>query len=446
VRRNRLKEDRVKRTIAIAAATAAMLAGAACSNADKPNTTDPLNGEGKTIKVWLMVDAESGWKNVVDDATARFTAKTKALVKVEYQQWANRYTRLDTALAGTDGPDVVELGNTDMPKYVFDSAFAEIDKGKFENSSTWLTGLADPCTLDGKIYCVPYYAGARVLIYRTDLLQKSGLQPPTTYAELIAAADKLKADNAADKNFAAFYMPGAYWYAAMAWVYGEGGQIATKGSDGKWAGSLSQPAAQAGLQKWADLVKNYSKGDPTKDENDQDAIYAQGHAAFMLGNGWEVGAVQSQRKDPNDPNSEMVDTAVKGKVASVPMPGATADKGLPTFLGGSAIAVTGVSKEKALAQEWVKTFTDTKAQEGLIAKGALPNATALLDKAAAVPGNEATAKAAKNSWFVPMAPKWADVESASVLQQMLRDIATGKKSVADATTWADGEITRILNG
>ena len=436
----------MRRTIAAAVAIAATLIGAAaCSTGSNQPAQDPLNGEGKTIKVWLMVDAESSWKNVVEDANRRFTEKTKAQVKVEYQQWANRYTRLDTALAGSGAPDVVELGNTDMPKYVFDGAFAEINKSAFENASTWLRGLADPCTLDGKAYCVPYYAGARVLIYRTDLLQKSGLQPPKTYDELLAAAEKLKADNASDKNFAAFYMPGAYWYAAMAWVYGEGGQIAAKSADGKWAGSLSQPNAQTGLQKWADLVKKYSKGDPTKDENDQDAIYAQGHAAFLYGNGWEQGAVQSQKKDPNDANSPMVDTAVKGKVASVAMPGAAAGQGMPTFLGGSAIAVTGVSKEKALAQEWVKIFTDTKSQEGLIAKGALPNATALLDRAAAVPGNEATAAAAKNSWFVPMAPKWADVESGNVLQQMLRDITTGKKTVADATTWADGEITRILN-
>lgn len=437
----------MKRRIALAAFAAATLLGvAACGDADNsPTSTDPLNGEGKTIKVWLMVDAESGWKDVVEDANRRFTEKTKAQVKVEYQQWANRYTRLDTALAGNDAPDVVELGNTDMPKYVFNGAFAEIDKSIFDNSSTWLTGLAEPCTLDGKMYCVPYYAGARVLIYRTDLLEKSGLKPPTTYAELIAALDKLKADNAADRNFAAFYMPGAYWYAAMSWVYGEGGKIAETGSDGKWVGTLSQPPAQNGLQKWADLVRNYSKGDPTKDENDQDAIFAQGHAAFLYGNGWEVGAVQQQRQDPNDPNSPMVDTAVKGKVAAVPMPGNTPGQGMPTFLGGSALAVTGKSKEKALAQEWVRIFTDTKSQEGLIAKGALPNATALLDKAAAIPGNEATAQAAKNSWFVPMAPKWADVESNNVLQQMLRDIATGKKTVAEATAWADGEITRILN-
>src|SRR5690606_8147774 len=163
------------------------------------------------------------------------------------------------------------------------------------------------------------------------------------------------------------------------------------------------------------------------------------------GNGWEVGALQSQRQDPNDPNSPMVDTAVKGKVAAVPMPGATAGEPMPTFLGGSALAVSGKSENQALAQEWIKYFTDTKSQEGLIAKGALPNAPARLDEAAAVPGNEATAQAAKNSWFVPMAPKWADVESNNILQQMLRDIATGSKTVQEAAAWADSEITRILN-
>ena len=437
----------MRRQIAIAAALAATLIGAAaCSSSTTPKTdTGSLNGEGKTIKVWLMVDAESGWKDVVDQATQRFTAQTKAQVKVEYQQWANRFTRLDTALAGSDAPDVVELGNTDMPKYVFNGAFAPVDKTKFENSDSWLKGLSDPCTLEGKTYCVPYYAGARVLIYRTDLLQAAGLKPPTTYTELLAAADKVKSANAADPNFAAFYMPGAYWYAAMAWVYGEGGQIATKGSDGKWKGTLSDAKSSAGLQKWADLVKNYSKGDPTKDENDQDAIYAQGKSAFLYGNGWEVDGVQTQKKDPNDANSAKVDTAVKGKVASVPLPGASAGQGLPSFLGGSAIAVTGKSKEAALAQEWVKIFTDTKSQDGLIAKGALPNATALLDKAAAIKGNEATALAAKNSWFVPMAPKWADVESNNVLQQALRDIATGKKTVPDAAAWADSQITKLLN-
>jgi len=435
----------VRRRIAIAAALAATLIGAAACGTDKPSTpaANPLDGTGKTIKVWLMVDAQSGWKEIVDDANARFTAATKANVQVEYQQWPNHLTKLDSTLAGSDVPDVIELGNTEMPKYVFSGAFADLDTSKYDNAASWLTGLSGPCQLDGKTYCVPYYAGARVLIYRTDLFDKAGVKVPTTLAELNDAATKLKAANAKDKNFAAFYMPGKYWYAAMSFVYGNGGQIAKKDGD-KWVGTLSEAPAQQGLTAFAELVKNFSAGDVTKDEGDQDAIYAQGHAAMLYGNGWEVGAVQQQRKDPNDPNSPMVDTKVKDKVKAAPLPGLTAGQGLPTFLGGSDLGVTAKSQNQALAAEWIKYFTDTKSQEALLAKGVLPNATSLLDKSAAA-GNEATANAAKNSWFVPMAEKWADVEKANILQQMLTDIVTGKKTVADAAKWADDQINTTLN-
>ena len=395
-----------------------------------------------------MVDAQTGWPAVVDAASAKFKADTGADVVVEYQQWGNHLTKLDATLAGTDVPDVIELGNTEATKYVFNGAFADLStkKSSFDNSSTWLTGLSAPCESAGKTYCVPYYAGARVLMYRTDLFTAAGLQPPTSYDELVADAATLQAKNAADTKFSAFYMPGKYWYAAMSWVYGNGGQIAKQGSDGKWTGTLSDPASQAGLQKWADLAKQYSKGDPTKDENDQDAIFAQGHSAMMYGNGWELGVVQSQPSDPNDPKSTPVDSVVKGKVATIPLPGFTAGKSLPSFLGGSDLGVTAKSKNQALATEWVKDFTSTARQQEILAKGGLPNATALLDQAAQVKGNEATALAAKSSWFVPNAPKWADVEKGNILQQMLVDIVTGKKTVAEATKAADTEIAKILNG
>ncbi len=440
----------MKRGIAVAAAVAATLLGTvACGSSKGSGTTsnNPLDGKGKTLKVYLMVDAQSGWKDVVDAASAKFTQTTGAQVDVQYQQWANHLTKLDATLSGNDVPDVVELGNTEASKYVFNGAFADISSkvSSFDNSSTWLTGLSGPCLSDGKTYCVPYYAGARVLIYRTDLFQAAGLQPPKTYDDLVTAAQKLQAAHKSDPKFSAFYMPGKYWYAAMSWVYGAGGSIATKGSDGKWAGSLESSASEQGLQKWVDLAKAYSKGDPTKDENDQDAVYAQGDSAMLYGNGWELGAVQSQHKDPNDANSPMVDTKVKGKVAAIALPGLNAGQGMPTFLGGSILGVTAKSSKKDLATEWIKDFTSTSSMTALLAKGVLPNSTALLDQAASVKGLEAPAAAAKNSWFVPNAPSWADVEKSNVLQQMLVDVVTGKKSLDDAAKAADAQIASTLN-
>ncbi|GIH14382.1 extracellular solute-binding protein [Rugosimonospora africana] len=437
----------MRRRIAVAAALAATLLGAAACGGKSASSSDSLDGKGKTLKVWLMVDAQTGWPGVVDAANAKFKADTGANVTIEYQQWTNHLTKLDATLAGKDVPDVIELGNTEAAKYVFNGGLADITakKSGFDNSANWLTGLSAPCESDGKLYCVPYYAGARVLIYRTDMFSAAGLQPPKTYEDLVADAQKLKSQHASDPKFSAFYMPGAYWYAAMSWVYGSGGQIAQKGSDGKWKGTLEDPAAEAGLQKWADLAKQYSKGDPTKNESDQDPVFAQGDSAMLYGNGWELGAVQSQHKDANDPNSPMVDTAVKGKVAAVPLPGFSDGKSLPSFLGGSIVGVAQKSKNQGLAAEWIKDFTSTSSQQALLAKGALPNATNLLDAAAAVAGNEASATAAKSSWFTPNAPTWADVEKGNILQQALVDIVTGKKSVDDAAKAADEQITSALN-
>jgi N,N'-diacetylchitobiose transport system substrate-binding protein len=435
----------VRKTIAVAAALALTVLGVAACGKKATPAADEMDGKGKTIKVWLMVDAESGWPAVVEATNVKFKDKTGADVKVEYQQWPNHLTKLDATLAGSDVPDVIELGNTEAPKYVFSGAFADLTskKSTFENNSTWLTGLAGPCEADGKLFCAPYYAGARVLHYRTDLFQNAGLQAPKTYDELLKAADTLQQKNGSNPKFQAFYMPGKYWYAAMAWVYGSGGQIAKKDGS-KWQGTLSDPKAQDGLTKWADLAKKYSKGDRTKDESDQAAIFSQGQTAMMLGAGWEGGVAESQPSNPNDPKSPKVDTVVKGKIAQVPMPGFTADKPMPAFLGGSVVGVAGKSANKALATEWTRIFTGTASQEGLVAAKALPNTTSLLDKAAAVKGNEATAIAAKSSWFTPPAPKWVDVEKGNVLQQMLVDIVNGK-SVADATKAADAEITKLLN-
>ena len=436
----------MKRKIAVAAAlTASLLGVAACGgnsgdNAGTVSADGKVDGKGKTIKVWLMVDAQSGWKDVVDDAGKRFTEATGANVTVEYQQWANVLTKLDASLAGTDVPDVVELGNTQFSKYVDAGAFAEVKKDTFENSATWLPGLAGACELEGKTYCVPYYAGARVLIYRKDLFEKAGVTTaPKTYEEFLAAADKVQAGNP-DPKFGAVYMPGRYWYAAMSWVKASGGDIAKK-DGGKWTGQLSTPASQEGLNKWVDLVKKYSKADVTKDEADQYLVFSQANAGMFYGSGWEQGSAEQVRKDPNDPKSELVDTKVKGKLAAAPMPG------IPSLLGGSNVGVPLKSQNTELAAQWIKYFTDSTSMKGLIKANALPNATALLDSAITDnPALAVGAEAAKSSWAVPNSGKWADVEKASILQNMLSDILTGKKSVADASAAADEQIAKTLNG
>jgi N,N'-diacetylchitobiose transport system substrate-binding protein len=439
----------LKRTVAgaIVLAAAAALTVTACSSskssdnsAGGSNSVMSTDGKGKTITVWLQSDAQKGWPDVVNQATQRFEAATGAKVNVEWQQWSNYTTKLDSTFAGSSGiPDVVELGNTQTASYIAAGAFTDLtsDKSQFENSSTWLQGLTEAGTSpDGKLEAVPYYAGSRVVIYRKDLWTKAGITtPPTTLDELNTDLGKLKAANSSDPHFSAFYMPGKYWYAAMSFVYGAGGKIAQQ-NGGQWQGTLDSSQAQQGLASWQTLATKYSVGGATKDESDQDAIMAQGHSAAILGNGWEVGAVT----DPKTGNPKLAPD-----LATFPMPGTAAGQYTPSFLGGSNLAVPAKAPNAGLGAEWVKYFTDTTSQTAL-AKFAIPNTTTLLNVyESQAQANQSTGEAAKNTWFVPNTPNWANVESNNILQNMLESIATGKSSTADAASKADTQIASTLN-
>ena len=103
------------------------------------------------------------------------------------------------------------------------------------------------------------------------------------------------------------------------------------------------------------------------------------------------------------------------------------------------------SANTGLGAEWIKYYTDSTSQTAL-AKFAIPNATSLLSVyEAAGDANKSTGEAAKNTWFVPNTPNWANVESGNILQNMLESIATGKSSIADAAKAADAQIATTLN-
>ena len=131
-----------------------------------------------SITVWLQVDAQSGWPGVVAAANAAFQKQHPGVtVNVQYQTWGTHLGKFDATLAGGNAPDVIEMGNTEMTKYMAAGAFQDLSSAKssFDNSSNWLEGLAASGRYNGKLYGVPYYAGSRVVTYRTDQFKQAGI-------------------------------------------------------------------------------------------------------------------------------------------------------------------------------------------------------------------------------------------------------------------------------
>jgi N,N'-diacetylchitobiose transport system substrate-binding protein len=396
---------------------AAALAGAT-SGATKKSTAN-------SITVWLQVDAQSGWPDVVAAANQKFQADHPGTsVNVQYQNWGDHLQKFDATLAGGGGPDVIEMGNTEMTKYMAAGAFASLDKSSFDNSSNWLKGLAGSGAYGGKTYGVPYYAGSRVVTYRKDLFQKAGIRKlPATTQQYVIDAKRLLAKNTA-KGFSPVYIAGTDWYVAMGFVFDYGGGIAQQVS-GKWKGLLDGPRSIAGLNAYKQFFLATSRASKTTDETHPNPydVYAQGQAASMIGPSWFTCCVGKK---------------YTGSTAQFVMPGHIKGQSLPGFLGGSDLAVPGTSGNKALASDWIKDFTSTSSEKALQAKGNIPNATNLL-------GASVNERAAARSWFVPTAKHWVDVENGNILRNMLAQILTGKLSVKQAAASASDNIASVLN-
>jgi N,N'-diacetylchitobiose transport system substrate-binding protein len=394
-----------------------------------------------SITVWLQVDAQSGWPQVVAAANKAFEAQNPGVtVNVQYQQWNTHLQKFDATLAGGNTPDVIEMGNTEMTKYMAAGAFADLtaDKSKFPNSSTWLKGLEDSATYGGKLMGVPYYAGSRVVIYRTDMFKQAGIKgTPASLGQFVADGKKLMAANKADTTFSAFYVAGKDWYSALAFVYDFGGQIATQGADGKWTGALNSPRAVAGLNAFKNTFLALSRASKSTDEATPfpTVPFAQGHAASFVGPGWQFGYAL----DPKAGNPKL-----KPVMAAFPMPSHVKGRTMPAFLGGSDLAIPAASQNESLAESWIANYTASAQEAGIVKAGNLPNTTSLLKLVKGTPG-AALAQSAKSTWFVPTAKNWANVESSNVLRSMLTNILTGKQSVVAAATSTSNQITNILN-
>jgi N,N'-diacetylchitobiose transport system substrate-binding protein len=433
------------RRIPAVLAAAAALVVAGCGSGDggtspAPATSiaGPGSGTGRTLTVWYMNGDLSD--AAVAAINRRFTKETGATVRVQIQQWDDINTKITTALAQNDPPDVIEIGNTAVPLFAAAgglSAIPDAAATTMAQGQTWLPGLVGPATVGGKLYGAPLFAGERAVVYNKKIWSSAGVTaPPATLAEFTADLDKIKAANPAP-DFSAFYMPGQYWFGGVQFVWDAGGQLATKSGD-RWTGALETPQAQRGLQAWKRFQNTYSTAASRNLFNlspDYNAVFAQGRTSAILNT--SVNAILK------------IKPSLKDHLGTFPFPGATAGTNQPVFLGGSDLGIAAKSPNQALALAYLKTATSTAAQTGAIAgvDGWTPVSAQLIDQTAGSRSDvlKAFSTAAKRSVATPASPGWATIESDKSLQTFFGDVSTGKTSIPDAARAFDQHLAQALN-
>ncbi|MEV7566483.1 extracellular solute-binding protein [Streptomyces tanashiensis] len=394
----------------LAAATALALAGCGMLPGG--------DGGTRTVNIWLMRDSVS------EDFLSRFTEAYEQEhdgVELEFtiQEWTGIGKKVTEAIQGSGGPDVIEVGNTQVAQYadtekLFDLTLESVrDLG----SEDWLPGLAEPGSIAGAQYGIPWYAANRIVIYNKDLFEDAGIDKlPATRAQWLADTEKLNKNDTQG-----IYLAGQDWYTLAGFIWDEGGELAVD-KGGQWTGALDSPAAQRGMAFYKDL-QTLGGGPKNADEQTppQADVFAKGDVAQLIATPSAVAAILKANPD------------LKDKLGYFPIPGKKAGQPCAVFTGGSDLIIPENAPQRGAALDVVKALAGEKWQSELArAMGYVPNKKGL---ASVVAGQEATAvmaKGAARGRATPNSPQWANVEADNPIKPYMTAVLQGEDPVKAA--------------
>ena len=134
-------------------------------------------------------------------------------------------------------------------------------------------------TIDGKIMAVAFMANAQHLVYRKDILDQIGVEPPKTYEELLEAAKMIREQGILENPVGGAYKAG--WNLAQEFnnmFLGFGGQHFEPGSA---VPNVNSEAGVKALEMMKALSEYMNPDFLTHDSNATNAEYRAGNVALM---------------------------------------------------------------------------------------------------------------------------------------------------------------------
>lgn len=207
----------------------------------------------------------------------------------------------------------------------------------------YLPAYREANIVNGRVIALPYFADAQFLYFRRDLLEKHNIQPPRTWADVIAAARRIQAAEN-NPNLAGFLTAGApiegtvCTYLVPMW--GAGGNL----TNAQGQLQLGAEAARRPFALWQEMrqanVLPQNIAEIVTDRARQN--FQAGNAIFNMNWGYVWNRTQNDQ-----------DTQVKDRVGVVPLPGFTADSAA-TCIGGWQLAITSFSRNKQAAYNLIR--------------------------------------------------------------------------------------------
>jgi len=277
--------------------------------------------------------------NITVNVVERPDSTTDTLA--QYQQFfEGQSPELDVFMVDVVWPAMIAEHLVDMNEYLDE-----------ETLSRFYPAVIDAYTIDGRLVALPWFAGGGMLFYRTDLLEKYGLEVPQTWDELATAARTIQeGERAENPDFWGFVYQGKAYEGltcdALEWQvsYGGGRILSPEGVI-----EVNDPATIEIFDKQASWVGDFVPPDVLNyQEEEARAVWHAGNAAFMRN--WAYAFTLSQADD----------SAVKDKFGVAPLPGKEPGMTAAT-LGGWGLAVSKYSANPEAAVAFANWMSDYEA-------------------------------------------------------------------------------------
>ena len=258
---------------------------APANNAPADNApADPAPAEPSGDKIDISVIAAQYGQNTAKwwaDFQDEFNKTYENInLNVEVVSWNDIYTVVNTRISGDAAPDILNI-DVFADYQADDLLLPAKDYVSEETYAKFYDAFLEQSNIDGTIWAVPDLASARALYYNADILEAAGVEVPTTWDELTAACEKLKAydsniypwgiDMTTDEGQAAF----AYY------IWNNGGDFTD--ADGNW--TLNSPENVEAVEYAVGLVNaGLTNSDPANETRYtlQD-LFGAGQLAMMIG-------------------------------------------------------------------------------------------------------------------------------------------------------------------
>ena len=365
---------KLRRSISLLAAGSAFALLAACGGGGGTPTAStaptvegpvPEPTEPVTITFSSWVSNTKGMKKLY----AKFEAEHPN-IKVTFQDVPAEESekKLTTQVAGGNPPDAAYVDASNIATFAPRKALVDLESYMARSETTKPTDFVDAfkaqATVDGQMYGLPFDGETTGLFYRKDLFAAAGInEPPKTWDEFTAAAQKLTDPAKKQYGFQVFAPEAEYYF--YPWLWQNGGELL---SPDEKTFLLNNDAGKQAADYYVGLAKYSSPDYLNSNSYDARVGFAQGQIGMYMAGSWFAGTLDEEFPKIHE------------QWAAAPLPSGSA--GCKTTIAGDSLVLFAQGKKQDAAWKWIEFLNSPENMAEWTYKSdgtSLPPRTALLE-------------------------------------------------------------------